>query len=47
VDMSKARNLLGWVPPVSVEEGLRLAMGAGDGLPRFARNDGRDGRTDV
>jgi nucleoside-diphosphate-sugar epimerase len=27
VDMSKARSLLGWVPPVSVEEGLRRAMG--------------------
>ena len=39
VDISKARSLLGWVPPVSVEEGLRRAMGAGDGLPRFARND--------
>ena len=41
VDISKAHSLLGWVPPVSVEEGLRRAMGAGDGdgLPRFARND--------
>ena len=26
VDMSKARSLLGWVPPVSVEEGLSRAM---------------------
>jgi nucleoside-diphosphate-sugar epimerase len=26
VDISKARNLLGWVPPVSVEEGLWRAM---------------------
>ena len=26
VDKSKARSLLGWVPPVSVEEGLRRAM---------------------
>ena len=26
VDISKARDLLGWVPPVSVEEGLRRAM---------------------
>jgi nucleoside-diphosphate-sugar epimerase len=26
VDISKARSLLGWVPPVTVEEGLRLAM---------------------
>ena len=32
VDISKARNLLGWVPPVSVEEGLRRAMGKGDGF---------------
>ncbi len=47
VDISKARSLLGWVPPVSVEEGLRRAMGGGAGLPRFARNDGRDGRGDV
>jgi len=27
VDISKARTLLGWVPPVSVEDGLRRAMG--------------------
>ena len=26
VDISKARSLLGWVPPVSMEEGLRRAM---------------------
>lgn len=26
VDISKARNLLGWVPPISVEEGLHRAM---------------------
>ena len=26
VDISKARSLLGWVPPVSVEVGLRRAM---------------------
>ena len=26
VDISKARSLLGWVPPLSVEEGLRRAM---------------------
>ena len=32
VDISKARNYLGWVPPVSVEEGLRRAMGFGDGF---------------
>lgn len=29
VDISKARRVLSWVPPVSVEEGLRRAMGAG------------------
>jgi nucleoside-diphosphate-sugar epimerase len=29
VDISKARSLLGWAPPVSVEEGLRRAMGTG------------------
>ena len=29
VDISKARTLLGWVPPVSVEEGLRVTMGSG------------------
>ena len=28
VDISKARTLLGWVPPVSVDEGLRRAMGS-------------------
>ena len=40
VDISKARRLLGWVPPVSVDEGLRRAMlGGGHGLPRLARND--------
>lgn len=27
VDISKAQRLLGWVPPVSVDEGLRLAVG--------------------
>jgi nucleoside-diphosphate-sugar epimerase len=27
VDISKARQLLGWTPPVSVDEGLRRAMG--------------------
>ena len=38
VDISKARSLLGWIPPVSVEEGLRRAMGAGDRLPHVDRN---------
>jgi len=28
VDISKARSLLGWVPPVSLQEGLRRAMAA-------------------
>jgi nucleoside-diphosphate-sugar epimerase len=35
VDISKARELLGWLPPVSVEDGLRRAMWDGvHGLPR-------------
>lgn len=43
VDISKARRLLGWVPPVSVEEGLRRAMGdGGQGLRHFVRNDDND-----
>jgi nucleoside-diphosphate-sugar epimerase len=29
VDVSKARRLLGWVPPVSVDEGLRRALADG------------------
>lgn len=32
VDISKARSLLGWVPPVSVEEGLRRAV---SGMPKL------------
>lgn len=33
VDISKARELLGWIPPVSVAEGLRRAMaGAGSSV---------------
>lgn len=32
VDISKARSLLDWVPPVSVEEGLRRAVAGGDRL---------------
>jgi UDP-glucose 4-epimerase len=40
VDISKTRELLGWAPPVSLDEGLRRAA-AGHELPRFARNDGR------
>ena len=35
VDISKAHNLLGWLPPVSVAEGLRRAVASG-GLPRAA-----------
>ena len=34
VDISKARERLGWVPPVSVQEGLRVCFGDGDGSPR-------------
>jgi len=30
VNISKARNMLDWVPPLSVSEGLRQAMGVGD-----------------
>jgi len=26
VDISKARNLLGWVPPISSDEGLRRVV---------------------
>lgn len=37
VDIAKARSLLGWVPPVSVEEGLRRAMGMVD-TPLSGRN---------
>ena len=32
VDISKARELLGWTPPVSVSEGLRRAMAGTDSL---------------
>ena len=28
VDISKSRSLLGWVPPISVDEGLRRAVGS-------------------
>ena len=30
VDISKARRLLGWVPPISVDEGLRRVVAKGD-----------------
>ena len=45
VDISKARNLLGWVPRISVEEGLRRALGLEDRLLCCAHNDGSDRRT--
>jgi nucleoside-diphosphate-sugar epimerase len=40
VDISKARSLLDWVPPLSVDEGLRRAMvtWGEDGLNRLSRN---------
>ena len=41
VDISKTRELLGWVPPVSLDEGLRRAAAGHFGLPRFTRNDGK------
>ena len=48
VDISKARSLLGWVPPVSVEEGLRRAIGFGDGfLPPIRSRAGSAGMTDI
>jgi nucleoside-diphosphate-sugar epimerase len=28
VDMSKTRDLLGWQPPIGVDEGLKRAVGA-------------------
>ena len=40
VDIEKTCRLLGWVPPISLDEGLRRAAG-NTGLPRCARNDGR------
>ena len=50
VDISKARELLGWVPPVSVDEGLRRAIRAEGGMDCRAslamttkpRNDGKN-----
>jgi nucleoside-diphosphate-sugar epimerase len=39
VDASKAKSLLGWTPPFSVEEGLFRAMRAGDGAPYWSSND--------
>jgi nucleoside-diphosphate-sugar epimerase len=39
VDISKTRELLGWVPPLSLDEGLRRA--AGKGLPGCALNNGK------
>lgn len=40
VDISKARELLGWAPPVSVEEGLRRAMGLSVRLTKACPKDG-------
>ncbi len=40
VDIEKTRRLLGWSPPLSLDEGLRRAAG-NTGLPRLARNDRR------
>ncbi len=40
VDIEKTRRLLGWTPPVSLDEGVRRAA-SNTGLPRFARNDER------
>ena len=40
VDIEKTRRLLGWSPPLSLDEGLRRAAG-NNGLPRLARNDRR------
>ena len=34
LDITTARTLLGWVPPVSWEEGLRACFGFGDGSQR-------------
>jgi len=43
VDISKARELLGWSPPVSVDEGLRLAA---KGVCRYLRcRSSKNGRT--
>ena len=36
VDISKARNLLGWRPPVVVEEGLRRAVAGMSGITKLA-----------
>jgi nucleoside-diphosphate-sugar epimerase len=41
VDISKTRKLLGWDPPVSLDEGLRRAAAECSGLQRFTRNDGK------
>jgi nucleoside-diphosphate-sugar epimerase len=40
VDIEKTRRLLGWTPPLTLDEGLRRAAG-NTGLLRFARNDKR------
>ena len=43
VDISKARNLLDWVPPVGMDEGLRQAMAANGGLPIASQVCARNG----
>jgi nucleoside-diphosphate-sugar epimerase len=40
VDIEKTRRLLGWKPPLTLDEGLRRAA-AQHGLSRIARNDGK------
>jgi nucleoside-diphosphate-sugar epimerase len=39
VDISKARTLLGWNPPISVDEGLRRAVGANYGQEKHEASD--------
>ena len=45
VDISKARNLLGWVAPISVTQGLHQVVN-GYGSPRFACNTDQVMRND-
>ena len=39
VDISKSRTLLGWNPPISVDEGLRRAVGANYGQEKHEASD--------
>jgi UDP-glucose 4-epimerase len=41
VDISKTRELLGWAPPISLDDGLRRAAAGRSGLPCFERNIGK------